>query len=89
MSVNHLWRDGKFFGKQFNGLRIVLYGGIRGRQGVAERAERLSAGDFYRERAQDCLKQADQATTDQAKTEFLRLAEHWHRLAQKIETSNW
>jgi len=56
---------------------------------VAERAERLSAGDFYRERAQDCLKQADQATTDQAKTEFLRLAEHWHRLAQKIETSNW
>jgi len=56
---------------------------------VTERAEKPSSRNFYRERAQDCLKQADQATTDQARAEFLKLAEHWHRLAQKIETSDW
>jgi hypothetical protein len=45
--------------------------------------------EFYRERARDSLKQAEQATSDEARASFLALAEHWQRLAQSLEKPGW
>ena len=45
--------------------------------------------EFYRERARDSLKQAEQATSDEARMSFLALAEHWQRLAQSVENPSW
>ena len=45
--------------------------------------------EFYRERAKDSLKQAEQATSDEARASFLALAEHWQRLAQSLEKPGW
>lgn len=45
--------------------------------------------EFYRERARDSLKQAEQATSDEARMSFLALAEHWQRLAQTVEKPSW
>jgi len=44
---------------------------------------------FYRAKAQEMLKRAEQAATDEARSDFLMLAEHWHRLAQSIEQPNF
>jgi len=52
-------------------------------------AERHGSGDYYRERAQDMLRQAEQAATDEARAQLLKLADQWHRLAQKVEQPNW
>ncbi|HXS05579.1 MAG TPA: hypothetical protein VN723_02220 [Rhizomicrobium sp.] len=52
-------------------------------------APRRGSGDYYRERAQEMLRQADQAVTEDARAQLLKLAEQWHRLAQKIEQPNW
>lgn len=45
--------------------------------------------EFYRDRARDSLKQAEQATSDEARASFLALAEHWQRLAQSLEKPGW
>jgi len=45
--------------------------------------------EFYRERARDSLRQAEQATTEEARASFIALAEHWQRLAQTIENPSW
>ena len=45
--------------------------------------------EFYRERAKDSLKQAEQATSEEARASFLALAEHWLRLAQSVENPSW
>jgi hypothetical protein len=37
----------------------------------------------------ESLRQAEQATTEEAKASFLALAEHWQRLAQAIENPSW
>lgn len=44
---------------------------------------------YYREKAQEMLKQAEAAATPQAKAELIALAENWHRLAQTLEEPNW
>ena len=45
--------------------------------------------EFYRGKAQEALRQAEVATTDQIRTELLTIAEHWQRLAQRAELPNW
>jgi hypothetical protein len=45
--------------------------------------------EFYRERARDSLRQAEQATSDEARASFIALAEHWQRLAQSLEKPGW
>jgi len=46
------------------------------------------SAEYYRERAKVMLKQAAQAHTAEGRLEFMRLAEHWDRLAQRIELHN-
>ena len=45
--------------------------------------------EFYRERAGELLKQAEQASSDEARASFLTLAEHWLNLARTIENPSW
>ena len=45
--------------------------------------------EFYRERARESLKQAEQATSEEARASFIALAEHWQRLAQTVENPSW
>lgn len=45
--------------------------------------------EFYRARARDSLRQAEQATSEEARASFLALAEHWQRLAQSVEKPSW
>ena len=45
--------------------------------------------EFYKERALEMIAQAENATTEEARAQFLKLAEHWHRLAQTVELPNW
>jgi hypothetical protein len=45
--------------------------------------------EFYRERARESLAKAEQATSNEARTSFLTLAEHWQRLAQSVERPSW
>lgn len=45
--------------------------------------------EFYRERARDSLKQAEQASSEEARASFIALAEHWQRLAQSLEKPGW
>jgi hypothetical protein len=45
--------------------------------------------EFYRERARESLKQAEHASSDEARASFLALAEHWLRLAQTVENPSW
>jgi hypothetical protein len=52
-------------------------------------AARPGSAEFYRARAQDSLKQAEQATSDEARASFLALAEHWQRLALSVENPSW
>ncbi len=40
--------------------------------------------EFYRERARESLKQAELATSEEARASFIALAEHWQRLAQTV-----
>ena len=44
---------------------------------------------YYREKAQELIEKAKDASTEQARAEFLLLADHWHRLAQTLERPNW
>ena len=44
---------------------------------------------YYREKAQELLKKAERAPTEEARTHYLVLSEHWHRLAQSAERPNW
>lgn len=45
--------------------------------------------EFYRERAGELLKQAEQASSEEARVSFLALAEHWLSLARTIENPSW
>ena len=45
--------------------------------------------EFYRERAGELLKQAEQASSDEARASFLALAEQWLNLARTIENPSW
>lgn len=45
--------------------------------------------EFYRERARESLKQAELATSEEARASFIALAEHWQRLAQTVENPSW
>lgn len=56
---------------------------------VSNEGPRPGSIEFYRERARESLRQAEQATTDEAKASFLALAEHWQRLAQAVEHPSW
>lgn len=56
---------------------------------MSNEGPRPGSTEFYRERARESLRQAEQATTDEAKASFLALAEHWQRLAQAVERPSW
>jgi len=45
--------------------------------------------EFYRERAGELFKQAEHATSEEARVSFLALAEHWLRLARTVENPSW
>ncbi|HWU56021.1 MAG TPA: hypothetical protein VN175_11015 [Rhizomicrobium sp.] len=45
--------------------------------------------EFYRARAGELLKQAEQATSEETRASFLALAEHWLSLARTIENPSW
>ena len=45
--------------------------------------------DYYRERAAEMLKQAEDAVSEEARTTFLELAASWDRMAQLVERPNW
>lgn len=53
-----------------------------------ERAKAGSPG-FYKDKAQELLRQAELASTDEARMELLALAQHWQRLAQRAEFPSW
>lgn len=50
---------------------------------------RLGSVEFYRERAGELLKQAEQASSEEARVSFLGLAERWLSLARTIENPSW
>ncbi|MBW8732935.1 MAG: hypothetical protein JF571_01250 [Asticcacaulis sp.] len=56
---------------------------------MSHEGARPGSVEFYRQRAMESLRQAEQATTEEAKASFLALAEHWQRLAQAIENPSW
>jgi hypothetical protein len=45
--------------------------------------------DYYRERAAEMLKEAQEADTDNARNSYLMLATSWDNLAQQIEHPSW
>lgn len=45
--------------------------------------------EFYRERAEVMRKQAEAVQSPEAKSQLLKLAEQWERLAQTVEHPNW
>ncbi len=51
-----------------------------------QQSEVPSATDYYRERAKEMLKKAKASNTEAARAQFLDLAEHWNRMAQKVST---
>lgn len=50
---------------------------------------RPGSPDYYRKRASEMLDQAARAVTEEGRTQFLLLAEHWEYLAQVTEHPNW
>ena len=44
--------------------------------------------DYYRERAAEMLKRADEMETEEARSTFLDLAAGWDRMAQLVERSH-
>ena len=50
---------------------------------------RPGSPDYYRERARDMIKQADEAPSDAARSQLLILAGQWERLAETIEHPHW
>jgi hypothetical protein len=50
---------------------------------------RPGSAEFYRGKARENLKQAEIASSQEAKLSFLALAEHWQRLAQTLERPSW
>lgn len=53
-----------------------------------KRPEGAEAAIYYRRKAQEMLRQAETATSHEARAVLLNLADHWHRLAQAIEEPN-
>jgi len=45
--------------------------------------------EFYRGRAKEMLDRAAEAATDEAKAEYIALAENWAKLAEKVENPGW
>jgi hypothetical protein len=45
--------------------------------------------EYYRERAAEMLKKAEEAATDTARSSYLQLAASWQQLAQKLEQPSW
>lgn len=45
--------------------------------------------EFYRQKAQTMLMQAETVQSPEAKAQLLKLAEHWERLAHTIEHPSW
>jgi hypothetical protein len=50
---------------------------------------RPGSPDYYRERARDMIKQADEAPNDAARSQLLILAGQWERLAETVEHPHW
>jgi hypothetical protein len=44
--------------------------------------------DYYRQRAAEMLKRAEQMATEEARNTFLELASGWDRMAQLLENSH-
>jgi hypothetical protein len=44
---------------------------------------------FYRQKAAELLHQAEAASDEKARNQFLRLAEQWHHLAKIVEDPSW
>jgi hypothetical protein len=47
------------------------------------------APGYYRERAADMLKKAEEAGTEESRNSYLLLAASWGLLAQKLEHRDW
>lgn len=45
--------------------------------------------EYYRDRAAQMLKKAEEAGSEEAKNVFLTLAQSWDRMAQQVERPNW
>jgi len=79
----------KNLGNNSRTLRIVGTVAYRERRLVESRSARPGTVAYYREKAQEMLKQAEAAATPQAKAELIALAENWHCLARTLEEPNW
>ena len=44
---------------------------------------------YYRQKAQELLLKAETAASEKDRFAFLKMAEHWQRLAQSVEEANW
>ena len=56
---------------------------------LPDEGPRPGSAEFYRARARENLEQAEKATSEEARTSFLTLAEHWQRLALTLENPGW
>lgn len=79
-----------FSGNRINSWSVGLYGVVR-KDGFGQVQTKFIEGtpEYYRERAAEMLKKAQEAGTDEAKTVFRTLAESWDRMAQQVERPNW
>lgn len=44
---------------------------------------------YYRARAAEMLRKAEEAATDDVRSSYLQLAASWQQLAQKLEQPSW
>jgi hypothetical protein len=84
----------KCFYETFQWLLHCSYGnrgalGFVGRKAHAREADLEGTPEFYREKADSMLKQAQAVQSYEARAELLKLAEQWERLAQIVGHPNW
>ena len=46
----------------------------------------MARADFLRKNAEDCFARAQKASSDEARTSWLSMAQHWLQMARKAET---
>ena len=64
-----------------------LCGNVHGAD-VSEKSV-INSPDYYRARAAEMLKLAEEATTDEARNTYLQLASNWNSLASKLKNPSW
>jgi hypothetical protein len=80
--------------KRFNGFCIVHtategHWALSDEKRTQEKRTLEGTPEFYREKADSMLKQAQAVQSYEARAELLKLAEQWERLARIVGHPNW